>query len=75
MNTPACFLFAALTVSTLNGCVASLPESAKRLAATQECGGADRIAQPPELMNLYSQCVELQLDAISAREAAYDGNK
>lgn len=71
MNNPACLLFTVLMVSTLNGCVTSLPERAKLLAATQECGGSDNIAQHPELMKSFSHCVELQLDAIHAREAAY----
>lgn len=69
---PACLLLAVLTVSTLTGCVTSLSEKAKLLAATQDCGGADSIAEHPELIKSYSHCVALQLDAIHAQEAAYE---
>ena len=69
---PACLLLAVLTVSTLTGCVTSLSEKAKLLAATQDCVGADSIAEHPELTKSYSHCVALQLDAIRAQEAAYE---
>lgn len=63
-------LFAVVAVlSPLSGCVTSLSNEAKLLAATQECGEADRMAQSPKL---YSHCVELQLGAMEAQEAAYE---
>lgn len=72
MSNPTCLLLAALTLTILTGCVTPLPEKAKLLAASQDCGGVDSIAQHPELMKLYSQCVELQLDAIHTQEATYE---
>ena len=71
MNT-ASLLLAVSTVSMLSGCVTSLPDKAKLLAATQECGGADSLAQNPERTKLYKHCVVVQLDAIEAQEAAYE---
>lgn len=72
MNNPARLLLAVVTLSTLTGCVTSLSERAKLLAATQQCGGADSIAENPELMKSYSHCVAVQLDAMHKQEAAYE---
>jgi hypothetical protein len=62
------------TVSLLSGCATSLSlsEKAKLLAATQECGGGDRIPQNPEMTKAYQRCIQLQLDAMAAQEAAYE---
>lgn len=66
----AASLFIVVTIlSTVSGCVTSLSNKAKLLAATQECGEADRTAQN---LKLYSHCVELQLGAMEAQEAAYE---
>jgi hypothetical protein len=59
-------------VSLLSGCAPSLSEKAKLLAATQECGGPDTIAQHPEDAKAYKRCIQLQLDAMAAQEAAYE---
>jgi hypothetical protein len=72
MNRTACFLLTMLAWSLLTGCIASLPEKAKLLAAHQECGGAANIVQNTELATRYSQCVESQLNAINAQEVAYE---
>ena len=72
MKRTANILLAVSMLSTLGGCVTSLPDNAKLLAATQECGGADSIAQDPALTKRYSHCVASQLDAMEAQEAAYE---
>lgn len=72
MNRTACLLLAGSTWSLLSGCVTSLPEQAKLLAAMQECGEADGIHKNAELTTRYSQCVASQLDAMNAQEAAYE---
>jgi hypothetical protein len=72
MNRTACLLLAVLGSSVLSGCVTSLSDQAKLLAATQECGGATHIAQSPDLTKRHSHCVELQLEAIKRQEAAYE---
>ena len=60
------------TLCLLSGCATSLSEKAKLLAATQECGGGDRIPQNPEMSKAYQRCIQLQLDAMAAQEAAYE---
>jgi hypothetical protein len=71
MNT-ASLLLAVSTASLLSGCVTSLPDKAKLLAATQECGRGESLAQNPERTKLYKHCVSVQLDAMEAQEAAYE---
>ena len=67
----ASLLLAVSTLSILTGCVTSLPDKAKLLAVTQECGRADIITRYPALVELYDHCVALQLDAMEAQETAY----
>lgn len=69
MNKAVCLVLAA---GALSGCVTSLSEKAKLLAATQECSEMDSIAQNSELLMRYSQCVALQLKTLEAQEAAYE---
>ena len=72
MKTPAVFILAASVLSLLSGCVTSLPPKAKLLAATQACGEADRINQNPGSLMRHSHCVDVQLEAIEAEEAAFE---
>jgi hypothetical protein len=72
MNRTACLLLAVSAWSVWSGCVTSLPDKAKLLAATQECGETTGIAQSPDLTKRYSHCVELQLDSIKRQEATYE---
>ena len=69
MNKAVCLVLAA---GTLSGCVTSLSEKAKLLAATQECSERDSIAQNSELLMRYSRCVALQLKTLEAQETAYE---
>jgi hypothetical protein len=72
MNRTACVLLTMLAWGLLTGCIASLPDKAKLLAAHQACDGAANIGQHTGLATRYSQCVESQLNAINAQEIAYE---
>ena len=72
MKNPIYLVLGMTTVSLLSGCATSLSEKAKLLAATQECGGGDRIPQNPEMTKAYQRCIQLQLDAMAAQETAYE---
>jgi hypothetical protein len=72
MKGPAVLILAASVLSLLSGCVTSISPQAKLLAATQECGGAGRITLNPGSLTGYSHCVDLQLEAIEAEEAAFE---
>jgi hypothetical protein len=72
MNQTARILLVVSTSCILSGCVTSLSDKAKLLAASQECGGAEGTAPNQKRTQLYHHCVELQLDAIQAQEAAYE---
>lgn len=72
MKNTAYLILGMTTVGLLSGCAPSLSEKARLLTATQECGGGDLIARHPEAAKAHKRCIQLQLDAMAAQEAAYE---
>lgn len=72
MNQLVSLLLAISTMGMLSGCMTTLSDQAKLLAATQECGSQEPFVQNPVHETRHAHCVEVTLDSMQAQEAAYE---